>query len=120
MEGLRAMQYVLVQATELQARDSQQSDEYREASEADSFLRDLKHEQPILRENVPPLSVWLSLTKLNGSMKVAREITGPVGKERHGEDSHGEDEYVDVDFVAAADVRKVEAPRYSNIINGTR
>jgi hypothetical protein len=57
MEGLRAMQYVLVQATELQARDSQQSDEYREASEADSFLRDLKHEQPILRENVPPLSV---------------------------------------------------------------
>ena len=37
-------------------------------------------------------------------MKVGREITGPVGKERHGEDGHGEDEYVDVDFVAAADV----------------
>jgi hypothetical protein len=36
------MQYVLVQATELQIRDSQQSDEDR-TSETDSFMRDLKH-----------------------------------------------------------------------------
>jgi hypothetical protein len=50
-------------------------------------------------------------------MRVAREIAGPVGKERHGEDGHSEDEYVDLDFVVAADV---EAPCYSNIIDGMR
>jgi hypothetical protein len=53
-------------------------------------------------------------------MRVAREIAGPVGKERHGEDGHSEDEYVDLDFVVAADVGKIEAPCYSNIIDGMR
>ena len=53
-------------------------------------------------------------------MRVARAIAGQVSKERYGEDGHIEGEYVDVDFVAAADVGKVEAPCHSNIIDGMR
>jgi hypothetical protein len=53
-------------------------------------------------------------------MTVAREIAGPVDKERHSWDGHSEDGYVDADLVAAADVGEVEAPCHSNIIDGLR